>query len=106
MKTITPEEKAKELYPNPEPFTDNFGFTLAQSLVDDKRNSFIEGANWMAEEKDKEILRLNRCIDILDRNFQVAEEKSNTQIAALKAEVVNLRRKLDNIPPKPINPPQ
>ena len=46
---MTPEEKAKEYFPSDIPID-------ASTLV--KRAIFIEGANWMKEEKDKEIAEL------------------------------------------------
>jgi len=111
---MTPEEikaEADNRYPIPTKW-ENMPFVAAQTV---RNESFIEGANWMAEEnykwidmfrsdkiicphmgiecqkqlsdKDKEIARLNRGIDRLNNNFNIAEEEAKTQIAALKADI-------------------
>ena len=52
---MTPEEKAKGLYPQ---------IILGDWMVGVKRRTFIEGANWMEVEKDKEIEKLKAEIEI------------------------------------------
>jgi len=104
---MTPEEKAIKAYPDPEPFTDTFGFKFAQSIVYDKRCAYVNGWNDCKEEMDKEIAEINNMISIYESSCKVFDsliEKSDKEIAALKDEILSLKVPFSTNPQ--INPPQ
>ena len=104
---MTPEEKAKNLYPTDDPRKNMHHDNMGQYS---RQNAFIEGANWMAEEKDKEIAALREENEWLKRKKEtITTVALNTskrrmgiiselkgEIAALKAEVERLRYLIDN----------
>jgi hypothetical protein len=115
---MTPEEKAKERYPyNP------LDGIYMKWFLKGGRNGFIEGANWMAEEKDKEIEywkstlrsikhRINEHYGggFTDEDIALAHYKHKcgeyeVEIAALKAEIERLNEFLKPVI-NPINPPR
>jgi phage-related tail protein len=103
---MTPEEKSQSMKIEQEAdkrFPIKAHFSEGNIFISRLRTQFIEGANWMAEEKDKEIAELNDKLKWWAEQWNYtsnAFKDAGKEIAALKAEVEKLKEdvRLLNLP--------